>query len=351
MQRRILLGGSLAALSVFPLGASAAESQSAPESTQQQVLYQAAKKEGRLTWYSGILDQALCDRIGQAFAQKYPGLQVSAIKTTSQVAFQRLTQDLKAGAVQSDVFTTTDASHMALLVKREQLVKFAPENASGLAKPLQNFDPEGFYYVTWVGLGTIIYNKAKVREEEAPKNWPDLTDPKWKGKIAFGSPNYSGMVGVWTVEMEKRYGWEFFEKLNRLDPLVGRSIDDAVTVLNSGERVVALGNPATALRSAAKGNPLAVVYPTDGTLAVMSPSAVVKGSKNPNAGKLFLEFLLGPEYSRILAENFEQSIRADVPPPDGARTLTDMKVITPTLGEIEKRLVPNKAKWRDTFGM
>src|SRR4051812_4821629 len=101
-----------------------------------QKLYEAAKAEGQLTWYTGILDQPICDQVGQAFTRKYPGIRVNAIKTTSQVAFQRLTQDLKAGAVQSDVFTTTDAGHMTFLRSKDELTQFVPENAKGLVEPL-----------------------------------------------------------------------------------------------------------------------------------------------------------------------------------------------------------------------
>src|SRR6476646_5064749 len=79
------------------------------QSDQEKQLYEAAKKEGTLTWYSGVLDQALCEKVGKAFTAKYPGVQVEVTKTTSQVAFQRLLQDVKAGQVQSDVFTSTDA--------------------------------------------------------------------------------------------------------------------------------------------------------------------------------------------------------------------------------------------------
>jgi iron(III) transport system substrate-binding protein len=150
--------------------------------------------------------------------------------------------------------------------------------------------------------------------------------------------------------MENNYGWSYFEKLNKLNPLIGRSIDDAVTVLNSGERVVAAGNPASALRSAAKGNPLAVNYPTSGTVAAMSPSGIIAGTRYPNAAKLFMEFLCGPEYSAILAAAFEQPLRPDVAPPKGAKSLAEMKFFTPTLANIEKQLPANKEKWRDTFG-
>jgi len=320
------------------------------QSSQEKQLYEAAKKEGQLTWYSGVLNQQICDEVGQAFSKKYPGVSVHTIKTTSQVAFQRLLQDIKAGDVLSDVFTTTDESHVAYLEKKDLLTKYVPENEKGMSKVLRGLDPNGYYHVSWVGIVALVYNKSKVSAADAPKDWPDLTNPKWKNQIGFGSPNYSGLIGVWTVAMQNAYGWDYFEKLNKLNPLIGRSVDDPITTLNSGERQVAPGNPASAFRSAARGNPLAVNYPTSGTLIDPSPSAILKGAHHPNAAKLFMEFLAGPEYSKILAKNFEQPLRDDVPPPPGAKSLSDMKVLSPKLADIEKELPKIKEKWRDTFG-
>ncbi len=314
-------------------------------------LYGAAKKEGQLTWYTGHYDQQVTTRIGNAFSEKYPGVRVNAIKTTSQVAFQRLLQDLQAGSVQADVFSSTDASHYLFLKEKGYLEKYIPENASKIVKAFQGIDPDGYYHVTGVSLVGITYNKNKVKESDAPKNWTDLLDPKWTNQVAVGSPNYSGMVGVWTVLMNKLYGWDFLTKLKAVKPLIGRSIDDSVTILNSGERQVAAADPATTLRSAAKGNPLGVIYPTDGALAVVEPSGIIKGTKNPNAAKLFMEFLLSPEGYRVLAENFEQSLRSEVPPPSGAKSLNDVKVHILTMDEVSKGIPVAKEKWRDTFGM
>ena len=340
-------GPLLAAIGLAVLAASPAHAQSAHEKE----LYEAAKKEGSVSWYSGILDQQICDKVGAAFMAKYPGIQFSAIKTTSQVAFQRLLQDLKAGQVQSDVFTTTDVGHMLFLKSKDELLQYVPEEEAGMVPAVAKIDPDGYFHTGWVGLSAIVYNTAKVKPADAPKDWPDLADPKWKNQITFGSPNYSGMVGVWTVAMEERYGWGYFEKLNSLNPQIGRSIDDAVTVLNSGERIVGMGNPATAVRSAAKGNPLAVVYPASGTLMVISPSAIIKGTPHPNGAKLFMEFQASADYSKILVENFEQPLRGDVTPATGAKSLAEMKLFAPTPEQIEKELPPNKSKWRDTFGM
>lgn len=345
LSRRTVLLAAGAGLAVGARGAPAR----ADDSDALRKLYEAAKSEGQLTWYSGILDQPLCEKVGQAFTARYPGITVNALKTTSQIAFQRVVQDLRAGPPQSDVFTTTDAGHMTYLISKDQLVKYTAETASGMVQALRDFAKDGYYQVSWVGQVVLVYNNSKVTAAESPKDWPDLTDPKWKDKVTFGSPNYSGIVGVWTVAMENKYGWGYFEKLNKLNPLIGRSVDDAVTVLNSGERVVAAGNPASTLRSAAKGNPLSVNYPTSGTLVDLSPSAILKGSHSPNAAKLFIEFLASKDYSQILADGFEQPLRTDVPPPKGAKSLAEITTFSPTLEQIEKQLPVNKQRWRDTF--
>jgi iron(III) transport system substrate-binding protein len=342
-RRTIMLGAGVAAT------VGRARAQLGPDSNALKALYEAAKKEGQVGWYSGVLDQPMCDSVGRAFSSRYPGVAVNAIKTTSQVAFQRVVEDLRGGGPQCDVFTTTDVGHMSYLTGKGLLVKYTAEAADGMAKTLQDFAKDGYFQVSWVGQVVLLYNTSKVSAADAPKDWPDLTNPKWKDKITFGSPNYSGIVGVWSVAMAQKYGWGFFEKLNDLNPLIGRSVDDATTVLNSGERIVAAGNPSSALRSAAKGNPLAVNYPSSGTLVDLSPSGIIKGSKNPNAGKLFMEFLASAEYSHLLADGFEQPLRDDVPPPKGAKSLADMTFFSPTVAEIEKQLPLNKQKWRDTF--
>ncbi len=338
-----------ATLTMMALGASTLAVPMARAEGEQQ-LYAAAKKEGRVTWYSGYFNQPICETIGHAFTQKYPGIRVDVTKTTSEVAFQRVMQDINGGAVQADVFGSTDASHMSYLIKRDKLVRYTPPNVAGLVPALSAFNGGGYYRPGWVGLVAIMYNTKKVTAAESPKDWPDLTDPKWKNQIAFGSPNYSGLVAVWTVGMTEKYGWDYFQKLNKLNPLIGRSIDDAVAVLNAGERQVAICSAASPLRSAATGNPLAVNYAKSFSLVDYSPVAILKGSHSPNAAKLLINFMAGPEYSQILAKNFEQPLRPDVPPPKGAKSLAELTLFQPKLTEIVKTLPELKSKWRDTFG-
>ena len=115
------------------------------------------------------------------------------------------------------------------------------------------------------------------------------------------------------MTLKKLYGWGFFEKLAKNNPQVGRSINDTVTMLNAGERIVAGSGPnGTAMESAGKGNPLAMIYPPDGSVLIIAPSGIPKNVKHPNAAKLFMEYLLSVEASKIWVTHFNESMRPEV---------------------------------------
>jgi iron(III) transport system substrate-binding protein len=108
---------------------------------------------------------------------------------------------------------------------------------------------------------------------------------------------------------------------------------------------------AAPLLSLSRGNPLKIVYPTDGTLAVYSPSAIPKNAPHPNAAKLFMEFASGPGYAEITRKFFIMPLRPEVSPPEGAKPFADVKLIQATPAQIEDGVPEIKEKWRDTFGV
>ena len=142
----------------------------------------AARKEGTLTWYIAQVDGETAELMGRAFTAHYPGVKVSVIRTTGQVAYERLMQDLKNNAPQCDVFSTTDISHMPALRKRNEIANFVPDNAAAMAPAFHGLGEDGYFYPTTSTLMLIIYNTQKLKPEEAPRNWPDLLDPKFKGR-------------------------------------------------------------------------------------------------------------------------------------------------------------------------
>ena len=316
-------------------------------------LYDAAKKEGEVTWYTGQMQAEPSEAIGRAFATRFPGVKCNVVRSASEVVFQRLSQDARAGVAQCDVFSSTDYSHMTFLKKGGRLLEYRPENAAGLIPSArEQADPDGLFNITYLGLYLLARRNDKVSEAEAPRTWKDLLDPKWRGKIAVGHPGYSGAITAWCLMMQKAYGWDFFTQLEKNKPLVGRSSGDPVTSLNAGERVIAAATPsATTLTSISRGNPITLIYPTDGTLVVPGPTGALKNAPHPAGAKLFMEFCTSPAYHAAAREFFGESLRPEVPPPPGAKPLAEVKLISASPEEVEAGARDVKESWRDTFGV
>ncbi|MBV9786413.1 MAG: extracellular solute-binding protein [Acidisphaera sp.] len=332
--------GLLAASSMFPRAAAA----------DMAALEAAARKEGTLTWYIAQVDGATAELMGRAFTKRYPGISVQVIRTTGQVAYERLEQDLKNRSPQCDVFSSTDISHYPALIKRNALAHFTPENAAAIAPAFDGLGEPGLFYPTTSTVWLMGYSTKRVKPEDAPKSWPDLLDPKWKNQVATGHPAFSGYVGIWALAMRKMYGWEYFEKLAKNNPLIGRSGLDPITNLNGGERTVCCAPLFGLLTSADKGNPIAPQYPADGSVLCIGPAAVMADAPHPNAGRLFMEWLLSREFAELCVENRTDPVRADVAPKAGEKPLSEVKLLRLTTAEIGKGVPEVIEQWRDTFG-
>jgi iron(III) transport system substrate-binding protein len=351
LTKRELLAGAagLAAAAIIPGRRAAAQDLPAHE----RELYAAAQREGQLTWYTGQMQAEPSEAIGRAFTERYPGVRVNVVRSTSQVAFQRLSQDMRARVVQCDVFSSVDQSHLTYLKREDLLLDYRPRNLAGMLPVVrETSDPDGRYLTTYIALYMLGRRTDRVSEADAPKGWRDLLDPKWKDKISMGHPGFSGAIGSWAVLMRKMYGVDYFKALERNKPQIGRSAGDPVAVLNSGERVVGAGMPsATTLLSISRGNPLSLIYPADGTVMVPAPSGALKAAPHPSAAKLFMEYFAGPTYSQTARRFYGESLRPDVPPPQGARPLDSFKTITPTPAEVDKGIPEVREMWRDIFGV
>lgn len=318
----------------------------------EKALYEAARKEKQFTVYTAHYNTESIANLCAVFDKKYPGVKCNFVRTTAQVAFQRFQQDLKANIAVASVFSSTDVGHYPDLKKNGLLTTYTPHNLSKMVDSLKQYnDKDNQYWVTAAALVVITYNNSLVKEADAPKNWPDLLNPKWKDKVSIGHPAFSGYVGTWTVLMTKLYGWDYFVKLEKNNPQIGRSINDTVTMLNAKERWVAAGPEATTLLSRDKGNPLSVIYPTDGSLLMVSPTGIPKNAPSPNAGKLFVEFLLDREAAESQVKDHSLSVIKGIKPAPGAKPVEEIKLIRPTEEEITKGIPEVKEKFRSLFGV
>src|SRR5216684_8675991 len=92
-------------------------------------LEEAAKKEGELTWYVAHYTSEGAEELGAEFTKMY-GIKVNVVRTTAQVAYQRLLQDLKNNQTICDVFSSTDVGHYVRLKAEGKFEKYLPESAS-----------------------------------------------------------------------------------------------------------------------------------------------------------------------------------------------------------------------------
>src|SRR5688572_16701375 len=116
-------------------------------------LYEAAKKEKELTWYTAHYNSESAAAVCNGFEKKYPGVKCNYIRTTAQVAYQRLAQDQKAGLAVASVFSSTDVSHYGRMKQDGWLQPYRPKNLTELIDAFKSFnDPQDMYVATAAGL-------------------------------------------------------------------------------------------------------------------------------------------------------------------------------------------------------
>jgi iron(III) transport system substrate-binding protein len=313
-------------------------------------LEQAARKEAAVTWYIAQVDAEAAEELSKRFTAAYPGITVAAIRTTGQVAYQRLLLEMKNSAPQCDVLSTTDISHMPALKERNGLLNYQPPNASALLPEFQRLSDPGWYYATSATNHFLGFNTRKVAAADAPRKWTDLLDPKWKNQIALPHPGFSGCGGVWATGIRKVYGWEFFEKLAANNPRIGRSFGDPVTLLTAGECMVGPVPANAVFPSIEKGNPLAIVYPEDGCSLCVAPSGIPAAAPHPNAARLFLNWLLSAEYAQASIERGSEAIRDGLTLKPGRPQVEQLSILHLSVAEIRKGVPEVIEQWRETFG-
>ena len=340
-------GGGLSAL-LSACGGSQSAGPVKPVEKDVSKLFDAAKKEGQVVWWTAHYEQTAAEKMAAAFKLKYPGIQVDLLRQTAQVINTRLLQDLKAGQNTCDVFCSTDEGHYPPLKKMGALTAFTPPDLDLLPKEYQKLDPDNQYHLGAIGFVLINYRTDK--SPTPPKSWKDFSqDPQWKGKLTTGHPGFSGYVGQWVTAMLKLYGDQFLKDLKKQDPKVGRSVNDTVTDIVNGERTVGAGPDNFSLAKKALGNPIDIVFPTEGPVIIPGPVGVMAKSQHPNAAQLFTNFMYSKEYSEALVSTSNYPLRADVKVPAGLPTLDKVKAIHNTLDQLAG-INETIAKWREIIG-
>src|SRR5437762_462816 len=223
---------------------------------------EAAKKEGKVVWYTSLALTS-AEKVAKLFEAAYPGIKVEVHRTGSQRILQRVMQELQANIKNVDVIHTSDAGHYVLLKQKTLLMKYTPAGVESF--PASFKDKDGFHYGLRATVNVIVYNTKAVPAAEAPRTWKDLLDPRWRGKLVTAHPGYSGVIATHVLALVHLYGWDYFKQLAQNKPMLVQSAVDPAGIVASGERPVAVnGGDYTFYQTQTTGNPVQIVYPKQG---------------------------------------------------------------------------------------
>jgi iron(III) transport system substrate-binding protein len=314
-------------------------------------LIDAAKKEGKVIYYTSI-DLPIAERIAKSFEAKFPGIAVRVERTGAERVFQRIGQEYSSRIYAVDVVNSSDAAHFIVWKRESILEPFVPEDVAKHYKP-EHKDADGTYAAFRVNLSVIGYNTNLVKKDDAPKSFADLLDPKWAGKIVKAHPGYSGTIMTATQQISRDIGWDFLEKLAKQRVMQVQSASDPPKKLEIGERaVMADGNEYNLLQIKARKGPVEIVHPTEGTPFVVGPNGLFKNAPNPNAARLFQLYCFTTECQQLVVDFGKlRSLHPLTKETDGRAPMGSFKTLKEDAAAVEKESDAIKARYAKLFGV
>ena len=327
-------------LAVIAVSSPAARAQFTPDP----VDLAAAKREGAVTWYTST-PVAQAQKIAGMF-QAETGIKVELFRSGGSAVLRRFMQEIDARRVLADVMTISDPAAMATLIRRDLVVAFRPRNFDKVPDAVK--DARGYHVAQRLNIAGIVARTDK--GVELPKNWTDLTDARYKGKLVMPDPSFTAIQLMVVGTLSQRYGWDFYRKLRANDTMIVQSHQQVSDALTRGERLVAAeGADSYAWEARKAGHKIQTIFPTDGGFAIAAPTTVIKGSPHPNAAKALAEFMISDAVQKLLPGEGIYAARVDVEPPAGSPPLSAIKLMPVDYERIEKEAKSLKDRFNEIF--
>ncbi|HVR88293.1 MAG TPA: extracellular solute-binding protein [Candidatus Limnocylindria bacterium] len=274
------------------------------DSPEWKAILDAARKEGAITVYGARSPEI---EAGAADFQSKFGVKLNYVVGSSGETSQRMLAEKDSGRFVASVVLTGDSAVWTLGPGKEQLLQNIIGIPSGarLHPSMSAIVKESGtqYWPVYAQVYGIFVNTKLVSDADAPKNWKDLLDPKWKGKIVQHDPTRNGGgQAMWGVLLNATgYGEPFLQSLAKQELFIVTGGGDPGAVVARGER--ALGVPGNVFETTTNaGAPFKYVQPTDGVLTSQFVVGLAKAAPAPNAGKVFINWILSPEMQKLFLD-------------------------------------------------
>jgi iron(III) transport system substrate-binding protein len=273
----------------------------------------AAKKDGGKVIVYTSMETFTADALKKAFEAK-TGLQMEYWRGGSTEVIDRVLAEHRVGKPLFDVVATT-GDHMHLMAKGGAFVKYESPSLKGFAKDAIDPTLGARYRNVLYG---VIYNKAGIKANEAPKTLEDVVKPEYRGKLVMPHPVNHTLTTQWLASLDKIMpkprAEKFIRDLAAAKPIFVESIVPAADRVGTGETPIGITFVRFVLTYNKQGADLDYVrdYNMLGDGQYISLGAK---APRPNAGKAFIDFFLDEESMKIQAATGEFVNRKGVHPP------------------------------------
>jgi iron(III) transport system substrate-binding protein len=282
-----------------------------------------------------------------AFKARHPGVNVTFVRDGTPKILAKLGAEFEAGQPQADVLLIADSVTMEGLKKEDRLL--AHETADVSAYPAGTHDAQKFWFATKLITTGIAYNtKASFK----PTSWQDRNRPEGKGQLVMPSPLTSGaaLIHAATLTGSMNDGWKYYEALKENDAIAGGGNGDVLKQVAGGQKLYGVIVDYMPIREKAKGAPVEFVFPKEGVSAVSEPVAILKSTKNPDAARALVDFLLSKDGQELALKQGYIAAHPAVALPAGYPARDQIKVMSFDAAKALADETKNKTAFAEIFG-
>jgi iron(III) transport system substrate-binding protein len=274
----------------------------------QAALVKGAQTERLVEWYA-TLPVEHSKVLIEAFRQRYPFIEVKYTGAGGGRMVNRVVTEHRAGLNKFDVLGGTSTSHVALM--KAGLIA---RNLTPVRKELRAgfMDADGFRVAPFTYALVIGYNTRALAQEQRPRSYEELLEPKWKGQIGLEAAGYEWLAAMIDTMGEEK-ALAFARKLAAQNPRVQQGSSLLVQQMMAGEFNVLIDALHYQLENLKeRGAPVDYVIPDP--LLIKDPSGIwlAKYSAHPHAAALLVDFLFSREAQEIYARQNRLVARKDM---------------------------------------
>jgi iron(III) transport system substrate-binding protein len=250
------------------------------------------------------------------------GIRIEHLTLKNGEILQRLENENESGVSIADLWFTGGADTFINAGSKGLLVKYQSENGNKLDENMK--DANGYWYGTSLTLVNWVVNKDLIEEKglKMPETWDDLLQEGLKGEVSMSNPASSGtaynVVSAILQTKGEKEGWEYLDGLIAQVPFFTARGSDPANMVVNGEAIVGI-NASNGDNDLEVNNAhIKLVYPSDGTGWWPQPAAIVAGTKNEDACKVFIDWITSKKGMETIAKSRNAAVaRDDVNIPNG----------------------------------